>query len=100
MRLSLRSLLLDSRLGWRLRSRQRRAVDCASYAATNPGRLMAIEPHPHGRIFTAAAGLGNAPVPDDWSFERERIYFASRSTKISRGSHLFVLGAGRKGAVL
>lgn len=62
---------------------------------------MTIEQHPFGRVFTAAAGLAEAPVPEDWSaFDRERVYFASRSTQISRGDHLFVLAAGLGGVVL
>lgn len=62
---------------------------------------MSIEPHPYGRVFCAAVGLGDSPVPDNWSaLDQKRIYFAERSTQISRGDHLFALGAARKGAVL
>lgn len=62
---------------------------------------MALNQHPFGRVFTAAVGLGEEAVPDDWSaFDRKRIYFARRSTQLSKGDHLFAIGAARKRAVL
>lgn len=62
---------------------------------------MALTPHHYGRVFTAAVGLGEQAVPDDWSaFAQARIYFAKRSTQLSRGDHLFAIGAARKRAVL
>lgn len=62
---------------------------------------MALEQHPYRRVFTAAVGLAGEPVGDDWSaFDRERIFFAERSTQLSRGDHLFTIGAARKRAVL
>ncbi len=60
-----------------------------------------IAPHPFGRVFTAGVGLGDDPVEDDWSAdEYEHVWFTRRSLQLSRGDHLFVLGAGRHSAVL
>jgi len=60
-----------------------------------------VSPHPHGRVFTAGVGVVGAPVGDDWSAaEQDRLYLSQRSTQLSRGDHVFALGAGRHSVVL
>jgi hypothetical protein len=58
-------------------------------------------PHPHGRIFTASVGLGHDPVDDDWeALESEYLWFSQPPRQVCRGDHIFILGAGRRSAVL
>jgi hypothetical protein len=62
---------------------------------------MTVEPHPHGRVFTAGVGLGHDPVGDDWdAFDSEHLWFAKPPHQVCRGDHIFALGAGRRSAVL
>jgi hypothetical protein len=76
-----------------------------------PGRWRLVAPrgevelHPYGRVFTAAVGLGEEPVDDDWradeyASEHGHVWYRVPSRQLSRGDHLFALGAGRNGAVL
>jgi hypothetical protein len=60
-----------------------------------------VGPHPYGRVFIAGVGLGNHPVGDDWDAgDSEHLWFSQRSVQLSRGDHVFALGAGRKSVVL
>lgn len=60
-----------------------------------------VTPHPFGRVFTAGVGTANGPVEDDWSAaDQKHLWFSARSQRVSRGDHLFTLGAGRHSAVL
>jgi hypothetical protein len=62
---------------------------------------MAVEPHPFDRVFVAGVGVADGPVGDDWSaFNQDRLWFSNRSNQLSRGDHIFALGAGRSSAVL
>ena len=60
-----------------------------------------IAPHPHGRIFTASVGVAEAAVPDTWAASAQsHLWLSQRSLQLSRGDHVFALGAGRQSAVL
>ncbi|HMJ33162.1 MAG TPA: hypothetical protein VK501_04520 [Baekduia sp.] len=62
---------------------------------------LGVASHPHGRVFTAGVGLGTEPVGDDWNAaDSQHLWFTQRSLTLSRGDHVFALGAGRKSVVL
>ena len=61
----------------------------------------AIRPHEHERVFIASVGVAEAPVNDDWAAsEQSHLWFSVPSKQVSTGDHVFVLGAGRRSAVL
>ena len=60
-----------------------------------------IEPHPHGRVFTAGVGVVGAPIDDSWSAgTQSHLWFSDRSTQIGTGDHVFALAAGRGSLVV
>jgi len=62
---------------------------------------MIVQPHPHGRVFTAGVGLADRPVGDDWDADRQQhLWFAKPPKQVCSGDHIFALGAGRESAVL
>ena len=62
---------------------------------------MPVEPHRFGRIFTAGVGVAGEPVRDDWRAEdQDHLWFSARNTQVSKGDHIFALGAGRGSIVI